>query len=86
MIVGDPELIVGRRFPVAIMGSGLAGLSIALELDRHGIDSLLLEAGGIKFDAQSQKEYRGRVVGDPLYDLSHARLRQFGGTSGQWNG
>ena len=31
---------------VCIIGAGVAGITLAMELDRHGIDVALLESGG----------------------------------------
>lgn len=71
---------------VCIVGSGPAGLSLALGLGGRGVPCLVLEAGGFGYTAQSQDFYRGAVVGDAHADLRDARLRQFGGTSGHWEG
>ena len=72
--------------PFVIIGSGPAGLSLALELERLGKPSIVLEAGGMEYSEESQDHYVGRVVGDPYYDLSSARLRMFGGSSNHWGG
>ncbi|MEA3102996.1 MAG: hypothetical protein QOF74_7236 [Caballeronia mineralivorans] len=31
---------------VCIIGAGGAGITLALEMDKHGIDTVLLESGG----------------------------------------
>lgn len=76
----------GFQPQVCIIGSGPAGLSLALSLADRRIPSLVLEAGGLTWDEASQALYEGVVVGDPYFDLRMARLRQFGGTSGHWQG
>ena len=39
---------------VAIVGAGYAGLSTALELARHGVDSVVLEAKELGFGASTR--------------------------------
>jgi choline dehydrogenase-like flavoprotein len=71
---------------VCIVGTGPAGISLALRLQQRGVTCLLVEAGGYDYSAASQEFYRGEVIGDPYHELRQARLRQFGGTSGHWSG
>jgi len=71
---------------VCIVGSGPAGMSLALSLGRRKVPCLLLEAGGETADGDVQDAYAGSVVGDPYVDLRRARLRCLGGTSGLWEG
>ena len=71
---------------VGIIGSGPAGISLALQLERHGIPSVIFEAGGYDYDPTVQDAYKGHVIGDPYFDLAGARLRYFGGSSGHWAG
>jgi len=74
------------NFPVTIFGSGPAGITTALELERKNIKCLLIEAGGENYNEISQEFYRGKIIGDQITNLSSSRLRQFGGTSGHWGG
>ena len=74
------------NFPVAIFGSGPAGITTALELEKKNIKCLLIEAGNENYSEISQKFYKGKIIGDLVTDLSSNRLRQFGGTSGVWGG
>ena len=74
------------NFPVVIFGSGPAGITTALELEKKNIKCLLIEAGGEDYSETSQKYYKGKIIGDLIADLSLNRLRQFGGTSGHWGG
>lgn len=76
----------GFRPRVHIVGSGPAGLSLALRLQAKGVPCLVIEAGAYDFTPDSQNFYRGSVVGDRYHELHEARLRQFGGTSGHWSG
>ena len=71
---------------VWIIGTGPAGLSLALRLQEKKVPCLLIEAGDWVRSEISQDFYRGVVVGDQYHLLHHARLRQFGGTSGHWTG
>jgi NADPH-dependent 2,4-dienoyl-CoA reductase/sulfur reductase-like enzyme len=45
---------VPRAARVAIVGGGYAGLSTALELAKHGIDAVVLEAGELGFGASTR--------------------------------
>ena len=69
-----------------IIGAGPAGITIALDLERKGIPSIIFEAGGLDPSDKSQEFYKGITKGDNYPDLSVSRLRQFGGTSGHWGG
>lgn len=76
----------GFRPRVCIVGTGPAGISLALRLQERGVPCLLIEAGGYDYSAASQDFYQGDVLGDPYLKLDEARLRQFGGSSGAWSG
>ena len=76
----------GFRPRVCIVGTGPAGISLALRLRQREVACLLVEAGGYDFSQASQEFYRGEVIGDHYHELHQARLRQFGGTSGHWSG
>ena len=71
---------------IIIIGSGPAGISTAIKLEKNKIKSLILEAGGIDYNKNSAEYLKGSVLGDKYPDLSTLRLRQFGGTSGLWGG
>ena len=73
-------------FPVAIFGTGPAGITTALELEKKNIKCLLIEAGSENYSENSQEFYKGKIIGDQITNLSSNRLRQFGGTSGVWGG
>lgn len=76
----------GFRPRVCIVGTGPAGMSLALRLAERKVPCLLVEAGGYDYSATSQDFYRGEVIGDHYHKLHEARLRQFGGSSGHWSG
>ena len=75
-----------NNFPVTIFGTGPAGITTALELEKKNIKCLLIEAGDENYDKSSQEFYKGKIIGDQITDLSSNRLRQLGGTSGIWGG
>jgi choline dehydrogenase-like flavoprotein len=73
-------------YDVCIIGAGAAGIVLARTLARAGRTVLLAEGGGLDYSDESQAIYRGRVVGDPYFELEDARLRYFGGSTNHWAG
>ncbi|MHA1109046.1 MAG: FAD-dependent monooxygenase, partial [Alphaproteobacteria bacterium] len=71
---------------VCIVGGGAAGVTLAGELIAAGREVLLLESGGIDYDAEIQDQMRGDSVGFQYYPLGNAGLRFFGGTTTIWGG
>ena len=71
---------------VCVVGAGAAGQTVAKALADAGRDVLLLESGGIDFDATVQALNEAANTGLPYYDLLRARLRFFGGTTASWGG
>ena len=86
MIFNNYSEIKDLKFDLIIIGSGPAGMSVALELEDKKISTLIIEAGKHNFSDESQKFYDGSVLGDKYPPLSVTRLRQFGGSSGHWGG
>ena len=86
MIFKNFDELKNFNFPVIIIGSGPAGISTALKLEEKKIKCLIIEAGEEDYSDLSQKSYSSKVIGDQISDLQSSRLRQFGGTSGQWGG
>ncbi len=74
------------RADVAVVGAGVAGVTIARRLLKHGLSVILLESGGVDYEADIADLNRGKIIGRPYYDLAHARLRFFGGTTAIWGG
>ncbi|MBI1260789.1 MAG: GMC family oxidoreductase [Rhizobiales bacterium] len=75
---------------LAIIGAGAAGIAIAREFADRQINGapirvLLIESGGLEFDAETQGLYDGESVGIP-YPLDTSRLRYFGGSTNHWGG
>ena len=86
MIFQDLNNINLKNIPVIIFGSGPAGITTSLGLEKKKIQSLIIEAGSETYNKTSQDFYRGKITGDHLTDISLSRLRQLGGTSGHWGG
>jgi choline dehydrogenase-like flavoprotein len=47
---------------------------------------IVLESGGLTYDAETQSLYRGELAGVPYFPLDSARLRYFGGSTNHWSG
>jgi choline dehydrogenase-like flavoprotein len=77
---------VARSTEVCIIGAGAAGITMARRLLMLGREVVLLESGGTDYDAWASDLNKGENVGEPYYELDHARLRFFGGTTAIWGG
>ena len=81
---------------VCVIGAGPAGLAVAAELSKGGVDVVVLEAGGRPYDrlelanlARTFKDHwggaqsltRGRNRGEPYYPLRLSRTRGLGGST-----
>lgn len=75
------------RAQVVVVGAGPAGISLALELGRHGVDVLLLESGRPRPDAALQR-LGDAARFDPAVHapMNEATRRQIGGASVIWGG
>ncbi|WER48965.1 GMC family oxidoreductase [Cupriavidus sp. WKF15] len=71
---------------VCIIGAGVAGITLALELQRAGIATCLLESGGFKPDDETRDLYRGENIGLPYTFADGSRSRYLGGSSNCWGG
>ena len=75
-----------KKAKVLIVGSGPAGLSLALKLEKLGIPSIIIEGGELNYTDESQEIYSGEVVSK--HKLPHgvfgSRLRFLGGSSNCW--
>ncbi|WP_244847054.1 FAD-dependent oxidoreductase [Caballeronia sp. SL2Y3] len=71
---------------VCIVGAGVAGITLALELEKQGIDAVLLESGGYRADDETRDLYRGENVGVPYEFADGCRSRFLGGSSNCWGG
>jgi choline dehydrogenase-like flavoprotein len=71
---------------ICIVGTGPAGLSIAMEWNNTPYKVILLEGGGFEYDDKIQDLYAGQTTGQKYYPLKSTRLHYFGGTSNHWAG
>ncbi|MFL9914489.1 GMC family oxidoreductase [Paraburkholderia fungorum] len=71
---------------VCIIGGGVAGITLALEMSRAGVDTCMLESGGFGPDDETRDLYRGENVGLPYTFADGSRSRYFGGSSNCWGG
>lgn len=71
---------------VCIIGAGAAGITLALELESTGRRIVLIEAGGLEYDAASQRLFEGETIGDRYPPLRDTRLGALGGSTGVWAG
>jgi choline dehydrogenase-like flavoprotein len=71
---------------VVIIGGGVAGITMALELEAKGIDAILLESGGRTPDDATRDLYRGESTALPYRFADGCRSRFLGGSSNCWGG
>lgn len=71
---------------ICIIGGGVAGITLALELEELGIRTCLLESGGLQPDEATRDLYRGDSVDVPYKFADGCRSRFLGGSSNCWGG
>jgi choline dehydrogenase-like flavoprotein len=71
---------------LVIIGGGPVGISMALALANTSLRVVLLESGGMSFEAKTQALYEGSKTGAPYLTLEASRLRFLGGSSNHWGG
>ncbi|MEC7526048.1 MAG: GMC family oxidoreductase [Myxococcota bacterium] len=72
---------------VCIVGSGPAGVAVALEVARSGKRVVVLEGGGRAREPETQALYALESVGLPFAQAgAERRVRVFGGSSTAWSG
>ena len=75
------------RAQACVIGTGAAGVSVALELARSGVGVLLLEAGGRRADRAGEDQLRAVIpAGTPHEPLELLSRRRLGGTTQIWGG
>ena len=81
--VSDGKALIAT---VCIIGGGVAGITLARELEKQGIDTCLLESGGLEPDQQTRDLYRGKATGLNYQFADGCRARFLGGSSNCWGG
>jgi choline dehydrogenase-like flavoprotein len=72
---------------ICIVGSGPAGISLALQLERFGLSVLVLESGARAREAANQDLSSANFPdSDMHYEMDTIVSRQLGGTSNLWSG
>lgn len=71
---------------VCVVGSGPAGLALARSLSGAARRVVVLESGGLSFDARAQRLAEAEAEGAPMLAAHISRYRGFGGTSRRWAG
>lgn len=71
---------------VCIIGGGVAGITLAREMSRIGVDTCMLESGGLVPDEETRDLYRGENAGLPYRFADGSRSRYLGGSSNCWGG
>ena len=75
-----------RVFDVCIVGGGMAGITLAMELRDTPLSVCLLESGAESLDTATQALYAGTIDGNYSYELDECRARWLGGSSNRWAG
>tara|TARA_B110000090_G_C13340223_1_gene430828 strand:+ start:28 stop:1440 length:1413 start_codon:yes stop_codon:yes gene_type:complete len=86
MIINNLNSIKSKKFFVIIIGSGPAGISSAIELEKKNIECLIIEAGDKDSSTKNLEYLKGETKGHAYNNLESSRLRQFGGTGNAWGG
>ena len=71
---------------ICIVGSGAAGIVLAVDLVSRGNSVLMLEAGGFDIEQESQDPYRSELAGMRHNGIHTGRFRVKGGTTTKWGG
>lgn len=87
MFINSAELVSStRNYDFCIVGSGPAGMTLALELAKAGKRVCLVEGGGRKKSPLQEKFYSYQSVGEWNYFNGFGRSRFLGGSSNCWGG
>lgn len=81
--LGETRELVGD---LCIVGAGAAGLTLAAELAGDDLEIVLLEAGGLDPDPETQALYDLESLGHPVREEFMSRARYFGGSCNLWAG
>lgn len=81
------EAAAAKQHEIAIIGSGPAGISLALELERLGVSSIILESGLVCGSVKHQELAAAASIDPNRHDdMRIATARRLGGTSNLWGG
>jgi choline dehydrogenase-like flavoprotein len=72
-------------YDCCVIGSGPAGITVALRLAAEGKRVVLVEGGDVEYSERSQLLYQCRSTGREAY-VDTKRQRMLGGTSNHWAG
>lgn len=88
MIIDGTELAAAADIEsdICIIGTGPAGITLALELEGDGRKIVLLEGGGLDYTDASQDIYTAANLPPDFPETRDTRLRYFGGSSNHWSG
>jgi len=87
MIVTDFDILATKKFDVCVVGAGIVGLSLAIELDRRGLSVLVLESGMASASKKARSLSNAFVESpDAHHPMENAVARSLGGTSSLWGG
>ena len=88
MIIDARKITTGETIncDVCIVGAGAAGITLANELCDQGMEVILLESGGMKFENDTQDLNKGDVDLTVHGPLEEYRRRRFGGATTAWGG
>ena len=81
--ISEPKAVTAT---VCIIGGGVAGITLARELGKKGIDTCLLESGGLESDDDTRDLARGQALGLDYQFADGCRSRFLGGSSNCWGG
>ncbi|MFO1038929.1 MAG: GMC family oxidoreductase [Geminicoccaceae bacterium] len=70
---------------IVIIGGGVAGITLALELANSKLSVIVAESGGHDLEWETQALSEGAVTGTEYFALEACRLRYLGGSSNHWD-
>ncbi len=83
----QPGLPLQLQAEIVIVGAGAAGITLALALEDSGLEIVIVEAGGDRFDKQAQDFYRAGAFTPAAHgDVNMYRRRVLGGSTSVWGG
>ncbi len=71
---------------VCVVGAGAAGIALAIELSKAGLNVLMLESGDVRPQNSDQALNEGEIAGQQFTGLTSGRVRAFGGATRLWFG